>query len=266
VIQFFHVDKRYPGGQQALRDVTFQIPRGEFVFLTGPSGAGKTTLLKLIFREEVPTEGQIVVNGRNVSSIPAAKIPYLRRTIGVVFQNFRLIPRKTVFENVTYLPRVLGDDLKTQKKLAYQALRRVGLAHRLNAFPLELSGGEQQRVAIARALISEPELLIADEPTGNLDPDLSWEILRLFLEINRRGTTLLIATHDRSTIQRIGRRVLTLDDGRLVGDEVLRGEQPLPGDEPRGAAKGPEPEAPAGAGDVPGDEGLGLGSAAEETP
>jgi cell division transport system ATP-binding protein len=227
VIQFFHVSKSYPGGQTALRDVSFDIERGEFVFLTGASGAGKTTLLKLIFREEVPSEGQILVNGRNVSSIPRGKIPFLRRTLGVVFQDFRLIPRKTVFENVTYLPRILGFDSRAQKKMAYQALRRVGLAHRLNAFPLELSGGEQQRVALARALINQPEILIADEPTGNLDPDLSAEILRLFLEINLRGTTLLIATHDRDTIRRVGKRVLTLDGGRLQSDERLEGSDPL---------------------------------------
>ncbi len=226
MIQFFSVSKRYPGGQTALADISFDIPRGQFTFLTGPSGAGKTTLLKLIFREEVPSEGQIVVNGRNVSSIPRSKIPYLRRTLGVVFQDFRLIPRKTVFENVTYLPRILGRDAKTQKRLAYQALRRVGLAHRMNAFPLELSGGEQQRVALARALINEPEILIADEPTGNLDPELSVEILRLLLEINLRGTTLLVATHDRETIRRVGRRVLTLDGGRLVDDQMLDGEEP----------------------------------------
>ncbi len=221
MIQFFHVSKSYPGGQTALDDVTFDIPRGQFVFLTGASGAGKTTLLKMIFREEVPSDGQILVNGRNVASLPRGKIPYLRRTLGVVFQDFRLIPRKTVAENVTYLPRVLGHDAKSRRTLAYQALRRVGLAHRTKAFPAELSGGEQQRVAIARALINEPELLIADEPTGNLDPELSEEILRLFLDINRRGTTLLIATHDRELIQRTGRRVLTLDRGRLVGDENL---------------------------------------------
>ena len=176
----------------------------------------------------MPNEGSILVNGRNVASLPRAKIPYLRRTLGVVFQDFRLIPRKTVFENVTYLPHLLGLDAKAQKKLAYQALRRVGLAHRLNAFPTELSGGEQQRVAIARALINEPELLIADEPTGNLDPELSAEILRLFLDINRRGTTLLIATHDRELIRRTGRRVLTLDHGRLVRDEQLHGDTPEP--------------------------------------
>jgi len=226
VIQFFHVSKRYPGGQTALQDLTFEIPRGDFVFLTGASGAGKTTLLRLIFREEVPSEGQILVNGRNVSSIPPSKIPYLRRTIGVVFQDFRLIARKTVFENVTYLPRILGVDLSGQKKIAYQALRRVNLAHRLNAFPPELSGGEQQRVAIARALVNEPEILIADEPTGNLDPELSWEILKLFLEVNLRGTTVILATHDRDTIQRVGKRVLTLHQGALANDVVLQGSDP----------------------------------------
>jgi cell division transport system ATP-binding protein len=226
LIQFFHVSKQYPGGQTALDEVTFDIPRGELVFLTGASGAGKTTLLRMIFREEVPTSGQILVNGRNVAAIPGSKIPYLRRTIGVVFQDFRLIARKTIFENVTYLPRVLGVDLQEQKRLAYQALRRVGLAHRLNAFPPELSGGEQQRVAIARALINDPDILIADEPTGNLDPDLSREILRLFLEVNLRGTTVILATHDRDTIHRVGGRVLTLDRGRLAGDQVLVGTDP----------------------------------------
>jgi cell division transport system ATP-binding protein len=232
LIQFFHVSKRFPGGQAALEDVSFDVARGEFVFLTGASGAGKTTLLRLIFRDEVPNGGQIVVNGRNVASLPPSKIPYLRRTIGVVFQDFRLIARKTVFENVTYLPRVLGLETRRQKQLAYHALRRVGLAHRLNAFPPQLSGGEQQRVAIARALINDPDILIADEPTGNLDPDLSREILRLFLEVNRRGTTVVLATHDRDTIQRVGRRVLTLDHGRLVSDATLEGTEPpdwLPG-------------------------------------
>jgi len=255
VIQFFQVTKRYPGGQTALDRVSFDIARGQFIFLTGASGAGKTSLLRLIFREDVPSEGQILVNGRNVSSIPASKIPYLRRTIGVVFQDFRLIPRKTVFENVTYLPRILGVELKAQKKLAYHALRRVGLAHRVNAFPLELSGGEQQRVAIARALINEPEILIADEPTGNLDPDLSWEILRLFLEVNLRGTTVLLATHDRDMIHRVGRRVLTLDAGRLVGDQELPGTDPPRLEAPPPPAADADVEAPADAGSGFGGEG-----------
>jgi cell division transport system ATP-binding protein len=226
VIEFFHVTKRYPGGQEGLVDVTLEIAKGDLVFLTGASGAGKTTFLKLIYREEIPTEGQILVNGRNVSSLPQSKIPYLRRTIGVVFQSFRLIPRKTVFENVAYLPRILGLDAKEQRKQAFETLRMVGLAHRMNAFPMQLSGGEQQRVAVARALINRPDILLADEPTGNLDPDLSEEILRLFLQINLQGTTVVFATHNRDLIRRVGRRVLTLHGGALVDDQVLEGTLP----------------------------------------
>jgi len=224
MIKFFNVTKRYPGGQIGLEDVSLEIDKGEMVFLTGASGAGKTTLLKLIYCEEVPSEGNILVNGRNVSHLPRHKIPYLRRTIGVVFQSFRLIQRKTVFENVAYLPRILGLDAKNQKKLAYETLRQVGLAHRMNAFPRQLSGGEQQRVAVARALINQPEILLADEPTGNLDPELSEEILRLFLDINLQGTTVIFATHDRELIARVGRRVLTLEAARLVDDRHLPGE------------------------------------------
>ncbi|MGE0638805.1 MAG: cell division ATP-binding protein FtsE [Thermoanaerobaculia bacterium] len=222
MIQFFHVSKRFASGQSALEDVTLEIDRGEFCFLTGASGAGKTTLLKLIFREEIPTEGQILVNRRNVSSIPQSKIPYLRRTIGVVFQDFRLIERKTIFENVSFLPRILGLDASRQKRVAFEALRRVGLSHRMASFPRQLSGGEKQRVAIARALINEPEILIADEPTGNLDPDLAQEIVRLFLEIHLRGTTVIFATHDRALIESVGHRVLTLSQGRLASDRPSR--------------------------------------------
>ncbi len=224
MIELFGVSKRYPGGQIGLDDVTLRIDKGQMVFLTGPSGAGKSTFLKMIYCEEVPSKGSILVNGRNVSSLPRGKVPFLRRTIGVVFQGFRLIPRKTVFENVCYLPRILGLGIKEQKKLAYETLRQVGLAHRLNAFPMQLSGGEQQRVAIARALINRPEILLADEPTGNLDPELSDEILRLLLDINCRGTTVVFATHNRELIDRIGRRVLTLDKGRLVDDCELTAE------------------------------------------
>ena len=224
MIELHQVTKRYPGGQIGLDGVTLSIAKGQLVFLTGASGAGKTTLLKLIYREEMATEGYILVNGRNVSSLPANKVPYLRRTIGVVFQSFRLIPRKTVFENVSYLPRILGLDHKEQKKLAYETLRRVGLAHRMNAFPMQLSGGEQQRVAVARALINQPDILLADEPTGNLDPELSEEILKLFLEINIQGTTVIFATHDRELITRVGRRVLTLHQGRLARDQELPGQ------------------------------------------
>ncbi|HUP42953.1 MAG TPA: cell division ATP-binding protein FtsE [Thermoanaerobaculia bacterium] len=243
MIQFFHVGKRFPGGQAALDDVTFSLLAGQFAFLTGASGAGKTTLLRLIYRGDVPTTGRILVNGRNVASLPRAKIPYLRRTLGVVFQNFRLIDRKTVFENVSYLPRVLGADRESQRRSALWALQRVGLAHRMSAFPQELSGGEQQRVAIARAVIARPDVLVADEPTGNLDPDLSAEIVRLFLEIHRQGTTVLLATHDRSMIERVGGRVLTLDAGRLVRDEEIRGTAP------------PEPASPDDAGPAAGRHG-----------
>ncbi len=249
MIELFHVSKRYPTGQVALEDVSFAIEKGEFCFLTGASGAGKTTLLRLIFREETPSDGQIIVNGRNVAAIPRSKIPFLRRTIGVVFQDFRLIDRKTVFENVDFLPRVLGLDAARRRKMAFEALRRVGLAHRLGAFPRQLSGGEQQRVAIARALIAEPEILLADEPTGNLDPDLAQEILELFLEIHRRGTTVLLATHDRETIDRVGHRVLTLGGGRLIDDRPRYGSaaaplvrsSPQPGSWPDGSdpAEGP---------------------------
>ncbi|HVS15957.1 MAG TPA: ATP-binding cassette domain-containing protein [Thermoanaerobaculia bacterium] len=223
MISFYRVTKRYGAERTALDDVSFEVGRGEFVFLSGASGAGKSTLLRLIYREEVPTSGQILVAGRSVATLPSSKIPFLRRSIGIVFQSFRLIARKTVFENVSYLPRILGEPLARQQGLALEALERVGLGHRMGAFPSELSGGEQQRVAVARALVNGPRLLLADEPTGNLDPDLSVDILRMFAQIQTRGTTVFIATHDSSLIERIGGRVLTLQNGRLVGDERIAG-------------------------------------------
>jgi cell division transport system ATP-binding protein len=242
LIEFHNVSKTYPGGRVALDRVSFELGRGEFGFLTGPSGAGKTTLLRLIYRESLPDTGQVLVRGRNVAALPASKVPYLRRRIGVVFQDCRLIVRKTVFENVGYLPRVLGVGLRERRRLAYQALRQVGLAHRMRSFPPELSRGEQQRVAIARALINQPIILLADEPTGNLDPDLSREVFKIFRQINATGTTVLAATHDPGLITEFGGRVLVLDRGRLVGDQRLAGRHgpdfmQLVRDEPRKVAR-----------------------------
>lgn len=218
MIRFYHVYQRYSKEAYTLTDLSYTISPGEFVFLTGASGAGKTTLLKLIIREEVPEQGQILVNGQNVSSIPVNKIPRLRRSIGVVFQDFKLIKSKTVFENVTFVLKTLGVDLKERRRRAYNVLKQVGLQHKLQAYPLELSGGEQQRVAVARAIVNDPVLLLADEPTGNLDPDMAAEIMGLFEKINRKGTTVMIATHDRDMIQALKKRVITLDRGRLQHD------------------------------------------------
>ncbi len=216
MIRTYHLTKSYPGGATALSDVNLEIGRGEFSFITGPSGAGKSTLLRLLLRQELPTAGQVIVNGRNVGALPPHKVSELRRSIGVVFQDFKLIRRKTALENVAYVLNVAGLSRAEQKRRAYAALRGVGLHHRLNVLPPALSGGEQQRVAIARAVVNEPELLLADEPTGNLDPDLAVEIMRLFREINARGTTVLVATHDRDLIERMQRRTIVLGQGKLV--------------------------------------------------
>ena len=218
MIRFFRVSLRYPSGQLGLDDVSFHIRPGEFALLRGGSGAGKTSLLKLIFREEVLSNGRILVNGRNLASLPRSKIPYLRRTMGVVFQDFRLIQRKTILENIIYLPRILGLDRAQQHDLGMTALEGVGLADRADAFPDELSGGEKQRVAIARAIVNRPEILAADEPTGNLDPELSQEIFKLFRDIHLQGTTVLVATHDPALKPPEDHHVLTLHRGQLVGD------------------------------------------------
>jgi cell division transport system ATP-binding protein len=206
----------YTRGVYALRDLTLTIGKGDFVFLTGPSGAGKSTLLRLLLRQDVPSAGHLIVGGRSVSKMSASQVQAYRRSIGFVFQDFKLIPTRTVFENITFVPRVLGQPIAVQRRKAFQVLKWVGLQHRLNAFPEELSGGEQQRVAVARALINDPALVLADEPTGNLDPDLALEIMNLFREINAGGTTVLVATHDRELIRRVGKRTVTLDQGLLV--------------------------------------------------
>ena len=221
MIHFYHVTKRFDRFSTALHDVTFQIEKGEFVFLSGASGAGKSTLLKIILRQLTPTEGQVVVNGRTLNAMKKSQLPFFRREIGMVFQDFKLIERMTVFENLSFILTVLNVPPKEHKKRAYQALRSVDLHHKLNAYPLQLSGGEQQRVAIARALINDPLVLVADEPTGNLDPDLSREIVQIFTEANLRGSTVLLATHDRELIRASGRRVITLEHGR-VADEKAR--------------------------------------------
>jgi cell division transport system ATP-binding protein len=216
LIESYHLSKLYSRGVYAIRDLTIRVNKGEFIFLTGPSGAGKSTFLRLLLRQELPSEGDLRVLGRDLSVLRPAQVQSYRRLVGFVFQDFRLIPRFTVFENVAFVMRVLGLPLATQQRKTFQVLKWVGLQHRMNARPQELSGGEQQRVAIARALVNDPQIVLADEPTGNLDPDLSLEIMNLFREINARGTTVVVATHDRELIRRVGRRALTLDHGRIV--------------------------------------------------
>jgi cell division transport system ATP-binding protein len=216
VIESYRLSKLYNRGVYALRDLSLTIDKGEFIFLTGPSGAGKSTFLRMLLREELPSEGDLTVSGRNLRLLGRSDVQTYRRTVGFVFQDFRLIPRFTVFQNVSFVMRVLGVPVAVQQRKTFQVLKWVGLQHRMNAHPDELSGGEQQRIAIARALVNDPQLVLADEPTGNLDPDLSLEIMNLFREINARGTTVLVATHDRELIRRVGRRSIALDHGRVV--------------------------------------------------
>ena len=215
MIETQNLSKAYGGGFYALRNLTLTIEKGEFVFLTGASGAGKTTLFRLLLRQERPTEGDVVVAGRNLARLAPAEVQAYRRTVGFVFQDFKLIPTKTVFDNVSFALRVLGIPIDQQRRRTYQVMKWVGLQHRLQAFPPELSGGEQQRIAIARALVNDPQLILADEPTGNLDPDLSIEIMKLFRDINLRGTTVLVATHNPELIRFIGKRSIHLEHGRL---------------------------------------------------
>ena len=216
MIETHGLGKTYGRGLYGLRDVSITIGKGEFVFLTGPSGAGKSTLLRLLLLEERPTEGSAIVNGRNLTRMWPSEVQEDRRIVGFVFQDFKLITTKTVFENVSFALHVLGVPVEQQRRRSYQVLKWVGLQHRQNAYPEELSGGEQQRVAIARALVNEPSLILADEPTGNLDPDLSLEIMNLFRDINASGTTVLVATHDRELIKWVGRRTIHLEHGKVL--------------------------------------------------
>jgi cell division transport system ATP-binding protein len=215
----YGVSKVYPGGLVALIDINLKISRGEFVFIVGPSGAGKSTFIKLLFREELPTKGQIFFNGKNVTRLKPREIPYLRRKMGIVFQDFRLLPEKTVYENVAFAMEVVEASGREIKKRVPEVLERVGLAYKMKAKPAELSGGEQQRVALARALVNNPDVIIADEPTGNLDPDTSWDIMKLLSDINKRGTTVVVATHAKELVNAMRKRVLQLDKGSLVRDE-----------------------------------------------
>ena len=223
MIQLYHIELRYDGGIRALRDVSLAVDRGEFVFLTGSSGAGKTSLLRLLFAAERPTAGQLLVAGRNISRIKAAQIPRLRREIGVIFQDFKLLMDRTVHENVAVPLEIAGASRRETRTRVWSTLKRLGLGHRLDHRPRALSGGEQQRVAIARALVTDPPLLLADEPTGNLDPELARDIMDIIADANARGTTVIVATHDPSLLARYRHRLLELSDGRLVRDALPRG-------------------------------------------
>ena len=218
MIELYHVTKAYERDIVALSDINLKIKKGEFSYITGPSGAGKTTFLKMLFAAERPSSGQILISGRNISRIRPRDIPYLRRQIGVVFQDFKLINHWTVYQNVAFVLEILGRQGKDIRRHVLQTLKRVQLHHRIDSFPQKLSGGEQQRVAIARALINQPQILLADEPTGNLDPDITEEIMKLFVEINDRGTTVLFATHDRALIRAYPKRVISLKSGSLFSD------------------------------------------------
>jgi cell division transport system ATP-binding protein len=216
MIECVGLSKMHGRGIYALRELNLRIEKGEFLFLTGPSGAGKTTLLRLLLREERPTSGAVMVNRRDLASFSASEMQAYRRSVGFIFQDFRLVPRMTVFQNVAFVTRVTGVDPAVQQRKTFQVLKWVGLQHRMNARPEELSGGEQQRVAIARALVNDPQVILADEPTGNLDPELSVEIMGLLRDVNTRGTTVIVATHDREMIRRTGHRVVTLEHGRMA--------------------------------------------------
>ncbi len=218
MIQLFHVTKRWSNDPPVLDDVTLQVEKGEFVWLTGPSGAGKTTLLRLLFCADEPTSGQVIVGGRNVNRLSKAGVPDLRRNVGVVFQDFKLLPNRTALENVGFALEVLGASDAQIRERARKRLAQVGLADKAGSLPLRMSGGEQQRVAIARALVNEPAILLADEPTGNLDASLTESILQLLFDANARGATVVVATHDRGLLGRYQRRTIQLHHGRVTRD------------------------------------------------
>lgn len=214
------ISKRYGNGLLALRDVDIHIKKEEFVFVVGPSGAGKSTFIKLLFREVLPTSGNLFVNGLNVTSMPEQDVPFLRRSLGIIFQDYRLLPDRTVHDNIAFAMQVIEAPYRKIQKRVNTVLDMVGLRHKSRAYPQEMSGGEQQRVAIARAIVNEPYLVIADEPTGNLDPENSREIMRIFTEINRDGTTIVMATHDKDIVDTMNKRVVAIENGIIARDEA----------------------------------------------
>lgn len=223
MIEMRGVYKKYPNGVIALNGIDVKINPGEFVYVVGPSGAGKSTFIKMMYREEKATKGTIVINGINVGKLKDKQVPLLRRNIGVVFQDFKLLPTLTVYENVAFALEVIEEQPKYIKRRVMETLDLVGLKHKARMFPSELSGGEQQRVAIARSIVNSPKVVIADEPTGNLDPETTWEIMKIFEEINMRGTTVVMATHNKDIVNRIKHRVIAIEGGVIVRDEE-RGE------------------------------------------
>ena len=220
IIEFRGVSKTYTTGTHALEDVNITINNGEFVFVVGSSGAGKSTFMKLIMREEKANTGEIIVNGFNLTDMKRKQVPMLRRTMGIVFQDFRLIPTMNVFQNVAFAMHVVGDSNKNIRREVSKALSKVGLGHKARSMPSQLSGGEQQRVGLARALINSPDLIIADEPTGNVDPNMSYEIVEMLTNINKQGTTVLMVTHDHNLVRDFQHRVIMLDGGRIVADKA----------------------------------------------
>ncbi|WP_027087282.1 cell division ATP-binding protein FtsE [Cohnella panacarvi] len=215
--------KTYPDGTTALQGINVVIDRNEFVYIVGPSGAGKSTFMKLIYREEVPTKGQISVNGFNIGKLKHRKIPFVRRNIGVIFQDYKLLPKLSAYENVAFAMEVIETPRRVIRRRTMEVLELVGLKHKANSLPAQLSGGEQQRVAIARAIVNNPAVIVADEPTGNLDPETSWGIMKLLEEINFRGTTIVMATHNKEIVNTLRKRVIAIERGSIVRDEV-RGE------------------------------------------
>ncbi|MED4028301.1 cell division ATP-binding protein FtsE [Priestia megaterium] len=223
MIEMQNVYKTYPNGVKAINGISIKINQGEFAYIVGPSGAGKSTFIKMMYREEKPSSGNIIVNGANVAKIKDSKVPIFRRHIGVVFQDFKLLPKLTVYENIAFALEVIEQSPEEIKKRVLEVLELVKLKGKMDSFPDELSGGEQQRVSIARSIVNSPKVVIADEPTGNLDPETSWEIMDIFGEINKRGTTILMATHNREIVNTIRKRVIAIENGNVVRDEV-RGE------------------------------------------